>query len=200
MADYELDLSELDSEAAEADYSEKAAPKRPSSASSYKPRPAQGAPQGVTQAQLEAALARVDGKIKTVADGVSTISSRINSLATAAKKEADVRKKTTDNTSKDLNSKLQMLALLPLLVQPSTATLNPAGGTTVVDASGNTIAAPKIALADPNSTLDSLLPLLLVSGMGSGSGSSGGFGFGDGSDGSTLLLALALAFAGKQNP
>lgn len=130
MADYELDLSELD-DAFEADLSEKAAPKRPSPQSSYKPRPNTGMPQGVTQAQLEAALARVDGKIKTVADGVSTISSRINSLAGAAKKEAETRKKTTDNTSKDLNSKLQMLALLPLLVQPSTATLTPGTGTTL---------------------------------------------------------------------
>src|SRR5215475_14529114 len=109
MADYELDLSELDSDAAEADLSEKAAPKRPSSQSSYKPRPSAGTPQAVTQAQLEAALSRVDGKIKTVADGVSTISSRVNSLASAAKKEADQRKKSTDNTNKDLNSKLQML-------------------------------------------------------------------------------------------
>jgi hypothetical protein len=199
MADYELDLSELDSEAAEADYSEKAAPKRPSSASSYKPRPAQGTPQGVTQAQLEAALARVDGKIKTVADGVSTISSRINSLATAAKKEADVRKKTTDNTAKDLNSKLQMLALLPLLVQPSTAQLNlgASGGTVTVG--GVTSTTASVTVADPNPTLDAILPLLLVSGTGSPS-SSGGFGLGDGSDGSMLLLALALAFAGKQNP
>jgi hypothetical protein len=194
MADYELDLSELD-ESAEADFSEKAQPKRPSSQSSYKPRPAAGAPQGVSQAQLEAALARVDGKIKTVADGVSTISSRVNGLATAAKKEADTRKKSTDNTNKDLNSKLQMLALLPLLVQPSTGALS---GATVKDSSGNTIPNPQIALADPNSTLDSILPLLLVSGIGgTGSGSSGGFGLGDGSDGGVLLLALALAFAKK---
>ena len=191
MADYELDLSELDSDFAEADLSEKAAPKRPSSQSSFKPRPGAGTPQAVTQAQLEAALARVDGKIKTVADGVSTISSRVNSLASAAKKEAETRKKSTDNTSKDLNSKLQMLALLPLLIQPGTATLTG----TVTTPGGGTITNPNIALADPNSTMDSLLPLLLVSGMGTGTGSSGGFGFGDGSDGGMLLLALALAFS-----
>ena len=195
MPEYELDLSELDSDAAEADWSEKA-PKRPSSQSSYKPRPTPGAQPGVTQAQLEAALARVDGKIKTVADGVSTISSRVNSLAAGAKKEADARKKSTDNTSKDLNSKLQMLALLPLLIQPSTATLTG----TVTTPGGNTITNPNIALADPNSTLDSLLPLLLVSGMGgAGTGGSGGYGLGDGSDGGMMLLALALAFSGKKN-
>jgi hypothetical protein len=197
MADYELDLSELDSEFAEADLSEKAAPKRPSPASSYKARTAPGAAPPVTQAQLEAALARVDGKIKTVADGVSTISSRINGLAAAAKKEADVRKKSTDNTSKDLNSKLQMLALLPLLVQPPTATLTPGAGTTLTGPNGN-LATAQVALQD-SSTLDAILPLLLVSGMGTGTGSSGGFGFGDGSDGGMLLLALALAFSGKKN-
>jgi hypothetical protein len=196
MPEYELDLSELDSDAAEADWSEKA-PKRPSSQSSYKPRPSTGTQPGVTQAQLEAALARVDGKIKTVADGVSTISSRVNSLAAGAKKEADLRKKSGENTNKDLNSKLQMLALFPLLIQPPTATLTPGAGTTLTGPGGSSLTSAQVALQD-SSTLDAILPLLLVSGMGSGTGSSGGFGFGDGSDGGMLLLALALAFSNNK--
>lgn len=193
MAEYDFELEELDSEA---EFSEKAAPKRPSTSSSYKPRPAAGAPQGVTQAQLEAALSRVDGKIKTVADGVSTISSRVNSLAAASKKEAETRKKGVDNTNKDMNQKLQLLALLPLLVQPSVATLT---GATVTDSSGAAITTPvKFPLADPNSTLDSILPLLLVSGLGTTSTSGGLSLDGTGSDGGLLLMALALAFANQK--
>jgi hypothetical protein len=188
MADYELDLSELDSEA---DFSERA-PKRPSSAPSFKPRPAPGTPSGVSQAQLEAALSRVDGKIKTVADGVSTINSRLASIASATKKEVEERKKGVDSQSKDLNQKLQMLALLPLLIQSPSASL--ATGT-LLDSNGNNI--PAVSTPDTNS-LDTLLPLLLVSGLG-GSGSSGGLGLGgDGSDGGIMLLALVLAFANKK--
>jgi hypothetical protein len=186
MAEYDFELEELDSEA---EFSERA-PKRPSGASSYKPRPSGGTPPAVTQAQLEAALSRVDGKIKTVADGVSTISSRVNALAATAKKEAEARKKGVDNTSKDLNQKLQLLALLPLLTQQPTVTLQNAL-TTTTGAQITTISTP-----DPNSTLDSILPLLLVSGVGS-TGTSGGLSLdGSGSDGGMLLLALALAFAG----
>lgn len=186
MAEYDFELEELDSEA---EFSEKAAPKRPSSSSSYKARPAAGAPQGVTQAQLEAALSRVDGKIKTVADGVSTISSRVNSLAAASKKEAEARKKGVDNTSKDMNQKLQLLALLPLLIQQPTVTLATALPTTT----GGTVST--FVAPDPNSTLDSILPLLLVSGVGTSSTSGGLSLDGSGSDGGILLLALALAFA-----
>jgi hypothetical protein len=186
MADYEFDLSELDSEA---DFSERA-PKRPSSQPSFKPRPAP-TPGGVTQAQLEAALSRVDGKIKTVADGVSTINSRLASIASATKKEIEERKKGLDGQGKDLNQKLQMLALLPLLVQTPSSTLK----TPLLDSNGNpTITA--VSTPDTN-TLDTLLPLLLVSGLG-GTSSSGGLSLGgDGSDGGMMLLALALAFANK---
>jgi hypothetical protein len=188
MADYEFDLSELDSEA---DFSEKA-PKRPSSQPSFKSRPPAGTPSAVTQAQLEAALTRVDGKIKTVADGVSTINSRLASIASATKKEVEERKKGVDSQSKDLNQKLQMLALLPLLIQTPTAANPTAGGNPLLDSSGNKITA--ISKPDTNN-LDSILPLLLVSGLG-GTGSSGGLGLGgDGSDGGIMLLALALAFA-----
>jgi hypothetical protein len=189
MADYEFDLSELDSEA---DFSEKA-PKRPSSQPSFKPRPSPGTPTGVTQAQLEAALSRVDGKIKTVADGVSTINSRLASIASATKKEVEERKKGVDTQSKDLNQKLQMLALLPLLIQSQGATV----AATLTGPNGTALpGTTQVALQD-TSTLDSILPLLLVSGLG-GTSSSGGLGLGgDGSDGGIMLLALALAFANK---
>jgi len=191
MAEYDFELEELDSEA---EFSERTAPKRPPSTSSYKPRPSGGTAPAVTQAQLEAALSRVDGKIKTVADGVSTISSRVNALAATAKKEAEARKKGVDNTSKDMNQKLQMLALLPLLVQSPSVTLKSGNALLPNGQDLTTVTVP-----DTNS-LDSILPLLLVSGLG-GTGSSGLSlgGDGSGSDGGILLLAVALAFANRPN-
>jgi hypothetical protein len=133
----------------------------------------------------------VDGKIKTVADGVSSINSRVSSLATASKKEMEERKKGVDSTGKDLNQKLQLLALLPLLIQQPSVKL----------AAGNNLLGPgkdlaSVSTPDP-STLDAILPLLLISGIG-GSGSSSGLSLGgDGSDGGLMILALALAFANK---
>ena len=213
MADFELDLSELDSEA---DLAERAVPKRPSSQPSFKPRPAPGTPSGVTQAQLEAALSRVDNKIKTVADGVSTLSSRFGSIASATKKEVDERKKTVDTTKKDLDSKLMLLAILPALTQstytippvqiPSGTTL-PAPGVTgpttaavplqYVAASGQAAVSTGSSVdvsADTN-LLNLLLPVLAVGG--------GGLGFGTdsagGSDNSSMMmLALVLALGLKK--
>jgi hypothetical protein len=179
-----LEGLESDSEAAEA---VRSPVRRPSTQPSFRPRPAPNAPQYVTQTQLEASLARVDGKVKTVADGVSTINSRIASIAGALKKEATDRKTTTEGQNKDLNQKLQMLALLPMLIQTPSATL-----ATPLPVSGGGTAITSVAVPDTNK-LDSLLPLLLVSGMGG----SGGLGFGgdssSGSDNSLMMLALVLA-------
>jgi len=173
-------------------------PKRPSSQPSYKPRPQPGPSTAnyVTQTQLQAALVRVDGKIKTLSDGVSTVNSRVASLAAAVKKEADERKKTTETQGKDLNQKVQLLALLPLLLTPSTGTTAApltVGGTTT--ATGGSVLVPS------SSSLNAILPILLVSGLGGSSGSSGSSGFlglgGDGGDsGLLLILALVLAFSG----
>jgi hypothetical protein len=185
--------SESESEAAEGRGGR--APKRPSSQPSFKPRQPPSAANYVTQTQLEAALARSDAKIKTVADGVSTINSRLASLAVASKKEADARKKSVDTQSKDLNQKLQLLALLPLLVQPPVlkgpldSTKNP-----LLEADG--VTPIKSIVAPDKSALDALLPLLMVTGMGS---PGGGIGLGDGSgDNSMMMLALVLAMSGKK--
>jgi hypothetical protein len=184
--------SESESEAAEA--AGRKPPKRPSSQPSFRPRPAPGAQaQYVTQTQLEAALARSDGKVKTVADGVSTINARLASLAAMAKKEAETRKKSVDTGNKDLNSKLQMLALLPLLVTPPTTQKVSVVGATLQDETGKTI---NHLVKPDKSSLDALLPLLLVSGMGSPGASGIGLG-GDGSDGSMMMLALVLAMSNK---
>jgi hypothetical protein len=178
----------------ESEAAERAPIRRPSSQPSFKPRPVPGTPQGVTQAQLEAALTRVDGKIKTVSDGIGTITARVNSLSTANKKEAEERKKSVEGQNKDLNQKLQLLALLPLLVQSPTATGPKVGANPLTDAAGSPIAA--ISVPD-TSNLNALLPLLLVSGIG---GTGGGLGLGDsssGGEGGMSLLVLALALGRK---
>ncbi|RDS81106.1 hypothetical protein DWU98_11180 [Dyella monticola] len=158
---------------------------RPSNQSSFKPRPPATASY-VTQTQLEAALARVDGKIKTVADGMSSINSKVNSLASSFKKEADERKKSVDGQSKDINQKLQMLALLPLLVTPPSVTL----ASNSIGPGGTNL--PSVLVPD-TSTMDTLLPLLLVSGMGGSGGLS--LGGDSSSDGGMMMLVLALALS-----
>jgi hypothetical protein len=172
-----------------ADFAE-AAPRRPSLRSSYVPR-SFGQQPPVSQTQLQSALGRVDGNLKKVADVEASISSKVSALSAATKKETAERKKSLDSQVKDLNQKLQLLALLPLLVQaPSQTLITPLpvqGGGTVT-----TVSTPD------TSKLDAILPLLLVSGLGSSTGGSGGLGFGGdgGSDSSMLLLALVLAFSG----
>ena len=171
---------ESESESAEAARG-RPAPRRPSPQPSFKPRPAANSPQYVTQTQLEAALARSDAKIKTVADGVSTISTRVNAVTTATRREADERKKALDTTNKDLNQKMQLMAMLPVLLTPKTAT--------VTDTDGHD---EEVVLSD-DSSLNKLLPLLLVTGMG-GAGGFGGSGDNSGDGGnSMMMMAMVLA-------
>src|SRR5205807_10318066 len=93
--------SESESESAEA------APfRRPSSRSSYVPRSFGSAPP-VSQPQLQAALSRVDSKIKTVSDVEANINSRVGSLSAATMKEVADRQKSIDTQVKDLNQKVQ---------------------------------------------------------------------------------------------
>jgi hypothetical protein len=172
----------------ESEFAERRPIPRPSAKPSFQRRVP---PSYVTQVQLEAALARVDGKVKTVADGVSTLSSRVNTLVTNIKKEAEERKKESQAQKSDLNQKLQMLALLPLLVKPSSGS----SAAAITDASGNPVPGNKVLIPD-TSTLTAVLPFLLVSGLGT---SSGGISLGgdSGSDNGMLLMALVLAFANK---
>jgi hypothetical protein len=190
-----LESWESESEAAEA----RTPVRRPSTQPSFRPRPAPtppNAPQNfVTQLQLEASLARSDSKIKTVADGVSTIQARVAALVAGSKREAEERKKTLDTQGKDLNQKLQMLALLPMLVKAPTIQ-NPKDSTNQPLLLSDGITPIKAISAPDDSTLDALLPLLLVTGMGG----TGGLNFGadgSGDGGSMLMLALILAMSNK---
>ena len=148
----------------------------------------------VSQTQLQTALGKVDSNLRKVSDVETSLASRISSLSAATKKETADRKKALDAQVKDLNQKVQMLALLPLLIQTPTIANPKVGANPLTDGAGN----PITAISAPDSSkLDAILPLLLVSGMGgTGSGSGGGlFGDGGGSDSGLMLLALVLAFA-----
>jgi hypothetical protein len=183
--EFELSLEGLE---AESEAAERAPIRRPSSQPSFRPRPA-GVSNPVTQMQLESALTRVDGKIKTVSDSLGTITSRLAVLGSATKKETAERKKAEDSQGKDLNQKIQMLTLLPLLIQQPTATLAPGNG---LLPGGRDLT--QVSTPDTNQ-LDALLPLLLISGLGGSFGGPSLGGDGSGSDSSLMLLALVLAFA-----
>jgi len=188
-AEYEA-IGELESESEAA---ERARFRRPTGAPSFRPRPSPAAPMYVTQMQLEAALTRVDGKIKTVTDSAAAVSARVAALQTSAKKEVDDRKKAFDTQGKDVNQKIQLLALLPLLLKAPTATGPQTAGAALRDEDGKVIGAVSVP---STSSLDAVLPLLLVSGFG---GTGGGLSLGtdSGGDSSLLLLALVLAFGNK---
>lgn len=151
---------------------------------SYQPRPPT---QDVTQTQLMATIARIEGQIKTNSEAITKVNARVNTVAdqqasqaVAIKKENTERKKDI----KDIRQTTQMLALLPLLARPSTreitATTPPAGLQTgdkvLIDSDG----------------FNSLLPLLLVGGLGGGGGGGLGLG-GEGDSSSSLLMVLALS-------
>ncbi len=144
----------------------------------------------VTEARLQAALARVGAQIKTNSDAIKALNTRASTLSaeqarqvTALKKEVEERKKDTAR----LASQAQLLALLPLLQTPKTIQL-----TSAID---NLPAGTKV-LVDGGDSLSLLLPLLLVGGSGSGTGlgtgsaggESGGLGGLD-----PLLLVLLLS-------
>jgi len=185
-----LDMEGFD-EGESAEFAE-AAPKRgPRISSSFVAR-SFGQQPPVSQTQLQTALGRVDSNLRKVSDVETSLASRISSVSAATKKETADRKKALDAQVKDLNQKVQMLALLPLLIQSPTISNPKVGANPLTDGAGNPITAIS---APDNSKLDAILPLLLVSGMGTGSGSGGGLFDGAGSDGGLMLLALVLAFA-----
>ena len=157
-----------------------------------RPRPAAPGGAGVSRVEFQAAMARVGDQIKRNADGVMAVNAKTAALLTAMMKGTAARKKQSELPIKDINSTLQMLALLPLLVKPPTIDLNPAAS---ADGQAHTVSAPD------NSPLDEILPLLLVRGMG---GSAGGFSLGGGGsdaggssdNGTMMMVILALALSG----
>jgi hypothetical protein len=146
----------------------------------------------VTYSALRQALDKVGMQIKTNSDAITSVGVRMNSTAAALKKEAEDRKKEADTARGDINQKVSMLALLPLIMGPPTYTI-PAGTAIGVDTvTNNPVAAPVGGLAiapPPVGTANALLPILLIGGLGGSGGTAAG-----GMD-TTMLLVLALVLA-----
>ncbi|WP_425148540.1 hypothetical protein [Deinococcus sp.] len=146
----------------------------------------------VTEAMLNAAVSKLDGKLDVVNRNSKLLETRTNTLANeqdrqgaALRKENADRKKEAEAIRRDLRQTRELSAILPLISRPATVQVRAADGTTSVS-----------ALSGSSNTMSTLLPLMLMMSPGSsdgGSGSGGMFG-GDGS--SMLLLAVALS-AGK---
>jgi hypothetical protein len=153
----------------------------------YRPRPQT---QYVTQAQLQAALARVSAQERTNANAIRQVSSRVSTTAAAVNKEASDRKKETGKIRSNLSQTQQLSAILPFLTQPSSLS---ATGADVKDTAGNTaIPSGTQLLKDGSNTLSLLLPIFLLSSIGEGGSAAGGGLFGGGSDNFSLLFPLIL--------
>jgi hypothetical protein len=148
----------------------------------------------VTQAQLETALAKVGGQIRTNSSAIGQLNSRVAGATAVAKKEAADRKRDTTALKNNLSQTQQMAAIMPLLTQPGHITVSE----TIDDDNGN----PQIAtgtelLVNGNNTTNLLLPLLLMTSVGGDSSGGGGM-FGGSNDNSTLMmLALVLGLGNK---
>jgi hypothetical protein len=90
--------------------------------SAFRPRPPAGATSApVTQAQLQAALARVGQQMNTNSTAIKTIDGRVRTVtADQAKLGAMVRRETT-GLRRDLQSTREMIALVGLLFPPGSS-------------------------------------------------------------------------------
>ena len=138
----------------------------------------------VTFTDLRSAMDKVGGQIKTNSDAIAAVHGK---LAASLKKEAEERKKDIAAAQRDTNSKTQMLAILPLLLGSPSYTIAPGAIDGTLPTSAVTLNPP------PTSTLNALVPFLLIGGMGSspaGTPDTGGMD-------NTMFLALALALQNR---
>ncbi len=120
-------------------------PPRPPVGGLTQPRPQN---QYVTQTQLQAALTRVEGRIKTNTEGIAKVNARVNvvsdeqgKLMAALKKETADRKKEGERLRKanaELKNTLLLTTLVPLIVKPksiapTTSTDFPSGTKVLVE-------------------------------------------------------------------
>lgn len=117
------DLLEYDGEDLTEDYGEARRPFRPigvpRASTAYKPRPSANS---VTQAQLQAALARVSQQINTNSKAIKLVDGRARTVSAeqarvtaGLRKEMADRKKAILDVRKDLQSTREVTAILPLL-------------------------------------------------------------------------------------
>lgn len=153
MTMYADDISDLFDSLEMDEFDERARPGRagvaplrtPGQGSSFQARPQA---KYVTEAQLQAAVRTLDGKIATLGSNVKTLEGRARTLATeqdkletALRKEMAERRKEQEALRKDLQQTRELSAILPILT-------NPGGG------------------------MGSILPAMLLMGSGTGSGGS----------------------------
>jgi hypothetical protein len=149
----------------------------------------------VTYAALRTATDKIGAQLKMNGDAIAAVGTRLNTTAAQLRKEFEDRKKDSDNIRNDLNQRVSLLALLPLLMPAPTYTIPPNTQIGVPDPTGatpNTFTGTSgLAIQPPPASIaNALLPLLLIGGLGT-SGSSGTSG---GLDNTTLLItALVLA-------
>lgn len=161
----------------------------------FQPRPATtatGTAQYVTQAQLQAALARVGDQVKTNAQAIATVNTRLNAIneqqarqTAALKKEYADRRKDSSTLKRELRQTRDMSALLPLLSRPSTVTV-----TKTID---DGVPAGTKLVVDKGDTMSMMLPFLLMGGMGGMGGSTEG----SGDNNMMMMLVMMMAMSGK---
>lgn len=166
-------------------------PKMAKGGNLYKPRPSGNY---VTQTQLETALTRVGGQIKTNAEATQAVNNRVNGIGVRLDSEVAKRKKDHEAFRKQLQSSSQM-AILPLLLQtpPKIAVKDAAGNPVVLQSGG------KPAFITTADTSSNLLPLVLLMGMGGMGGMGGSGGDGKGSDDNNMMMLMVVLLMSQQN-
>jgi hypothetical protein len=144
----------------------------------------------VTEARLEAALARVGAQIKTNADAIKAVNGRLNTVSADISRQAAALKKETEERKKEINglkNTVQLSALLPLLMKQESVAV-PADSTL-------TQFAGKKVVVESTDSLTALLPILLLGGLGTPSegATAGAGGLGD----PMTMMLVVLAASGK---
>lgn len=163
----------------------------PSPQSSFQPRPSQNY---VTQAQLQAAVKTLDGKITTLASNVKTLETRTNSVAAeqdrvaaSLRKEIEERKKGSEGIRRDLQQTKTLSVLLPFMTQKVQEL-------PLLDKDGRETGKVKV-LTQPDDSMRTMLPFLLLMGGGTSSETSGGGGLmGD----NTMMLMMAVMLSDRK--
>ncbi|MGL4964882.1 MAG: hypothetical protein ACRC67_26895 [Inquilinus sp.] len=87
-------------------------------ANTFRPRPGGGASGAVTQAQLEAALARVRVEIRANATGIKTLDGRVRTAIADQDRFQAATRKQVDKLRGDLKTTQTLSALIPLIAGP----------------------------------------------------------------------------------
>jgi hypothetical protein len=84
----------------------------------FRPRPNAGASGAVTQAQLQAALARVRTEVTANANGIKTLDGRVRTVVADQQRFETSTRKQVDKLRSDLKTTQTLSALVPLIAPP----------------------------------------------------------------------------------